>query len=215
MSSYYRVLGTSRYANLDEIRKAYWSMARRTHRESRRDASTFDLTEIQRAYDTLSDSGRRQTCDTLHTVTHSPSSSEGVWAVRDRVPDFDDDVDNDFPSMATIARIVPRMRAAFFSTEAEVGETHTAHIELTPTEAFEGVRIPCHLSVRPTCPVCGGRGEVGTESCGLCAGMGTGRLPHQLHFWVPPGVRHGECLKFSVTPPFAAETCVELYIAIQ
>ena len=215
MSSYHRVLGVSRYADLGEIRKAYWSMARRTHRESRRDASTSDLTEIQRAYDTLSDSGRRQTYDALHTATHSPSSSEGVWPVRDRVPAFNDDVANDFPSMATIARLVPRMRAAFFSTEAEVGETHTAHIELTQTEAFKGVRIPFHLPVRPTCPVCGGRGEIGMEFCGLCAGIGTGRLFHQLHFSVPPGVRHGECLKFSVTPPFAAETRVELHIAIQ
>ena len=214
MSSYYRVLGVSRYADLGEIRRAYWSLARRVHRESRRGVSASDLTEIQRAYDTLRDSGRRQTYDTRHAATQS-SPAEGVRAVRDIVPAFDEDVANDFPSMATMARIVPRIRAAFFSPETEIGEIHTAHVELTPTEALEGVRIPFHLPVRPICPMCGGRGEIGTESCGVCAGTGTGRLFHQLHLPVPPGVRHGVCLKFSVTPPFSAQAHVELHIAIQ
>ena len=214
MSSYYRVLGVSRYADLGEIRRAYWSLARRVYRESRRGVSASDLTEIQRAYDTLRDSGRRQTYDTRYAATQS-SPAEGLRAVRDIVPAFDEDVANDFPSMATMARIVPRIRAAFFSTETEISEIHTAHVELTPTEALEGVRIPFHLPVRPICPMCGGRGEIGAESCGVCAGMGTGRLSHQLHLAVPPGVRHGVCLKFSVTPPFSAEAHVELHIAIQ
>lgn len=142
MSNYYRVLGVSRYADLGEIRRAYWSLARRVHRESRRGACASDLTEIQRAYETLSDLARRQMYDARHAATLS-TSAEGLYAVPDDVPAFDDDdVAKDFPSMATIARIVPQMRAAFFSAEAEVGENHTTRVELTPKEAHEGVRIP-------------------------------------------------------------------------
>ena len=218
MSSYYRVLGVSRYADLGEIRRAYWSLARRVHRESRRGASASDLTEIQRAYDTLSDSGRRQMYDTRQSATQS-SSAEELRAVRDVVPVLDpvldDDVAKDFPSMATMARIVPRMRVAFFSAEAEVGTTHTTHVEVTSKEAIEGVRIPFHLPVRSSCPMCGGRGEIWTERCGVCAGTGAGHVSHQLHLPVPPGVRDGVCLRFSVTPPFSAEAHVELHIAIQ
>ena len=160
MSNYYRVLGVSRYADLGEIRRAYWSLARRVHRESRRGACASDLTEIQRAYETLSDLARRQMYDARHAATLS-TSAEGLYAVPDDVPAFDDDdVAKDFPSMATIARIVPQMRAAFISAEAEVGENHTTRVELTPKEAHEGVRIPFHLPVRPICPMCGGRGEL-------------------------------------------------------
>ena len=214
MSNYYRVLGVSRYADLGEIRRAYWSLARRVHRESRRGACASDLTEIQRAYETLSDLARRQMYDARHAATLS-TSAEGLYAVPDDVPAFDDDdVAKDFPSMATIARIVPQMRAAFFSAEAEVGENHTTRVELTPKEAHEGVRIPFHLPVRPICPMCGGRGELWMEPCGVCAGTGAGCLSHQLHLPVPPGVRHGMCLRFSVTPPFSAEAHVELHIVI-
>ena len=213
MSSYYQVLGVSRFANLGEIRRAYWSLARRIQRESRRGTSASDLTEIQRAYDTLNDSARRQMYDTQRAATKS-SSATGVRAVRDVVSDLEGDVAKDFPSMATMARIVPRMRAAFFSTEAEVGETHTTHVELTPREALEGIRIPFDFPARPICPMCGGRGEIWTEPCGVCAGTGAGCLSHQLHLPVPPGVRDGVCLRFSVTPPFSAEAHVELRIAI-
>ena len=117
--------------------------------------------------------------------------------------------------MATMAHIVPRMCAAFLGGEAEVGETHTTHVELTPKEALKGVRIPFDLPVRSTCPMCGGRGEIWTEPCGVCGGTGAGRLSHQFHLRVPPGVRHGMCLRFSVTPPFSAKAHVELRIAIQ
>ncbi len=214
MSSYYRVLGVSRFAGLGEIRRAYWSRARRIHRKSRQDAAAADLTEIQRAYNTLRDSARRQMYDTRYRATRR-SSAEGVRAIHDVAPALDDDVANDFPSMAAMARIVPRMRAAFFGAEAEVGETLTTHVALTPKEALKGVRIPFHLSVRPICPMCGGRGEIWTEPCGVCAGTGAGRLSHRLHLPVPPGVRHGVCLRYSVTPPFSAEAHVELRIAIQ
>lgn len=141
MSSHYRVLGVSRYADLGEIRRAYWSLARRLRQESRRSASASDLTEIQRAYDTLSDSARRQMYDTRYSSTQS-SPAEGARAIRDVgliLDDLDDDVANAFPSMATMARIVPRMRAAFFSVEAEVGDTHSTRVELTPKEDRKSV----------------------------------------------------------------------------
>ena len=214
MSSYYRVLGVSRYADLGAIRRAYWSLARRFHQEFRRGAPASDLTEIQRAYDTLGDSARRQLYDTRHPAPQSPST-DSLRVVPDVAAALDDDVAKDFPSMATMARIVPQMCAVFFSAEAGVGETHTTHVELTPKDAIDGVRIPFRLGVRPTCPMCGGRGEIWEDPCGVCAGTGAGRLSYQLHLPVPPGIRHGACLRFSVTPPFSAETRVELHIAIQ
>ena len=119
----------------------------------------------------------------------------------------------DFPSMAGI---VPRMRASFFGLDGDdVGATHTTEVELTPRQATEGTSVPLELPVRHTCPICGGRGEVWTEPCAVCAGTGGGLLSHQLRLRVPPGVRHGTRLRYSVAPPYAGETRVELRIAIQ
>lgn len=119
----------------------------------------------------------------------------------------------DFPSMSPI---VARMREAFFATAGERGAaTRRAEVELTARQADRGVRVPLDLAVPHTCPACGGRGELWTGPCGLCRGSGAGLLPHRLHFRVPPGVRHGTRLRYSVTPPHAFETCVEVRIAVR
>jgi len=123
-----------------------------------------------------------------------------------------DEVVVDFPSMIELPE---RMLSSFFGLEQEDRViTHTADVELTAKEADEGIRVPFDLPVRPTCLVCGGRGEVWSEICGMCAGTGAGLLPHHLNLDVPPGVHDGTRLRFYVSPPFAAETQVEVRIAI-
>ena len=114
-----------------------------------------------------------------------------------------------------MTEIVKRMRGAFFAGDDVDGATHLAEVELTARQADEGARVPLDLEVRHTCPVCGGRGELWAETCGVCQGSGAGLLPHQLQLRVPPGVRDGTRLRFSVTPPYAAETYVEVRIAVQ
>lgn len=124
-----------------------------------------------------------------------------------------DEVAVDFPSMAPI---VARMREAFFAAAGERGAaTRRAEVELTARQADRGVRVPLDLAVPHTCPACGGRGELWTGPCGLCGGSGAGLLPHRLHFRVPPGMRHGTRLRYSVMPPHAFETRVEVRIAVR
>ena len=139
-----------------------------------------------------------------------------VERVRQEAQDWlCDDVVVDFPSMADV---VAGMRRSFFDAVADADAdgcaTHTAEVCLTPKEAGEGVHVPIDLPVQLTCPMCGGRGEVWSEACGVCAGTGAGLLAHHLDLRVPPGVHDGARLRFSVSPPFAPETHVEVRIAI-
>ena len=122
-----------------------------------------------------------------------------------------DEVVVDFPSMAGV---VGRMRLTLLGADPDGQGTHTTEVQLTPKEADEGTRVPVALPVRLTCPVCGGRGEVWNEVCGVCTGTGGGFLSHELKVRVPPGVHHGTRLRFSVSPPFAPDTHVEVRIAI-
>ena len=128
-----------------------------------------------------------------------------------------DEVVVDFPSTADLAE---RMRASFFGAEdvdhdlTRGHATHTTEVRLTPREADEGTEVPVDFPVRLTCPVCGGRGEVWSEVCGVCTGTGGGFLLHQLDVRVPPGVHHGTRLRVCVSPPLAPDTHVELRIAI-
>ena len=143
-----------------------------------------------------------------------------VERVRQETHDWRcDDVVVDFPSMAGV---IAGMRRSFFDAAGDgdgdgddaSGATHTAEVRLTRKEAGEGARVPIDLQVRQTCPMCGGRGEVWSESCGVCAGTGAGLLPHRLNLRVPAGVHDGARLRFRVNPPFAPETHVEVRIAI-
>lgn len=122
------------------------------------------------------------------------------------------EADRRFPSMLPI---VPRMMRAFLGASEKSRDTRLESIDLSPREALEGARVPVEFTVRPTCPVCGGRGETLAGPCGVCVGTGSGQVSHELELPVPPGVRHGTRLMFSVTPPYAPETHIELRIAVR
>ena len=126
-----------------------------------------------------------------------------------REPAFIDEVDVDFPSVSSL---VDRMRKSFWGPA--VARSLSAEVRLTPTQAHSGVTVPLDVSLRHTCPMCGGRGEVWPDPCGACAGSGAGLLPHQLKLVVPAGVRDGTRLRFDVTPPYASATCVEIRISV-
>lgn len=61
MSDHYAILGVTRTANADEIKRAYRRLASQHHPDKGGDTQKFQ--EIQIAYDTLSDPGKRQQYD--------------------------------------------------------------------------------------------------------------------------------------------------------
>lgn len=201
MRDYYDVLGVSPDAGAEEIKRAYRQLARRYHPDISGEDRGAAFKELARAYDVLRDPGRRRRYDA--TLSKAASFDVGKnW--------FADEIAIDFPSVASV---LDRMRDAFFSAEPSV--TMSAQMVLTPREAFDGVTIPLDVPLRRTCPRCGGRGEVWTEWCATCAGLGEVSAAHSLHVRVPAGVREGARFRFSVTPPGAPATVVELRISIR
>ena len=123
---------------------------------------------------------------------------------------LDDEVSIDFPS---VANVLDRMRDSFF------GAGHTTslstEIVVTPREAFDGVNVPLDVPLRRTCPCCGGRGETWAEWCATCGGLGEVAARHEMRVRVPAGVREGAVFRFSVTPPNAPATVVEVRVLIR
>ncbi len=105
------------------------------------------------------------------------------------------------------------MRHSFFGVSGL--EDLSAEIVLTPLEAIEGTTIPIGIPVRQTCPGCGGRGETWQEWCDACGGCGDVRAFHDVELRVPAGVRGGERIRFSVMPPGAPLTRVDVVISIR
>ena len=199
MRDYYDVLGVSPDAGADEIKRAYRQLARRYHPDISGDDRALAFRELTGAYDVLRDSTRRRRYDR----SLSAQAAEGrTW--------FSDEVAIDFPSVASV---LDRMRDAFFTAEPAI--TLSAEMSLTPREAFSGVTVPFDVPLRRTCPRCGGRGEVWNEWCATCAGLGEVAAAHSVNVRVPAGVSDGDTFRFSLTPPGAPSTVIEVRIAIR
>jgi DnaJ-class molecular chaperone len=206
MRDFYRLLGVSERAGADEIQRAYRRLAREHHpdRARGRDATWFH--EIHRAYETLSDADRRRAYDARLAINRHPAAAampSGGW--------FADEVAIDFPS---VGALLDRMRTAFFGP-VDAPPLLSAEILLDADDALDGLTVPLDVPLRRTCARCGGRGEVWMEPCPSCRGAGESLVPYQVKVSLPAGVRHGARFRFSVTPPFAPATLVEVRIAVR
>ena len=204
MRDYYDVLGVSPDAGAEEIKRAYRQLARRYHPDISGEERGAAFLELARAYDVLRDPDRRRRYDARGGAHHDPAAGDSApgW--------FADEVAIDFPSVSSV---LDRMRDAFFRAEPAV--TTSAQMVLTAREAFDGVTVPLDVPLRRTCPRCGGRGEVWTEWCVTCRGLGEVSAAHPMRVRVPAGVREGSRFRFSVTPPGAPSTVVEIRIRIR
>lgn len=200
MRDYYDVLGVSPDAGADEIKRAYRQLARRYHPDISGDDRGAAFKELARAYGVLGDPSRRRQYDASF-FAEGPGSP-GSW--------FSDEIAIDFPSVSSV---LDRMRDAFFTAEPPV--TLSAEMVLTAREAFDGVTVPFDVPLRRTCGRCGGRGEVWTEWCAACRGLGEVALAHPVRVLVPPRVREGATFRFSVTPPGSPSTVIEVRISIR
>ena len=181
----------SRGADVCDVRRAYWALADRLRRESA--------------------GGRRPSGVGRASAAGRTAEERNGAPARRAAAAFSDEVAIDFPSMDGL---VEGIRASFFGRDPDRAATHTTQVALTPRQADRGAQVPLAIEVRHTCPLCGGRGELSDAQCGVCLGAGSGLLPQRLQFRVPPGVRHGTRFRFSVTSPYAAETLVEVRIAV-
>ena len=198
MSDYRRRLGLPHSPTLHEVRRAWRDLARRSRAQRGEPGERLDTWHVAYAVD----------------APDGVAAGRGPSAVapaRAEASDeaFRDEVDVDFPSMA---KLVDRMRRSFLGEAAPC--LLSADVRLTPSQADRGVSVPFDVSLRHTCPACGGRGEVWPDPCGACHGSGAGLLPHQLQLVVPPGVRDGTCLRFDVTPPYAPTARIRMRISV-
>jgi len=200
MRDYYDVLGVAPDAGAAEIKRAYRQLARRYHPDLPGDDRAWSFREVARAYEVLRNPERRRSYDATLRETLNPIHVD--WAA--------DEVDIDFPSVSSV---LDRMRHSFFGGTA--GTELSADVEVTAEEAFWGTSVPLEIPLRQTCRACGGRGEIWEQWCIPCDGEGDVASHHRLRLRVPAGVRPGARFRFSIMPPGAAPTLVEVRISVR
>jgi molecular chaperone DnaJ len=171
---YYEVLGVSREASGDEIKRAYRALARRHHPDVADDKSRAEhrFKEINEAYGVLSDSKKRAQYDRFGYVGNGATAGAGDFGFGGA--GFGDIFDMFFGN----ARGAAQARRA----GPQGGSDLRYDIEITLEEAFHGTTKEIVFDRLAQCQKCKGSGaKPGTMivPCDRCGGSGTVRTARQ------------------------------------
>ena len=175
---YYEVLGVSRDASADEIKKAYRRKARELHPDSNGDTPDAEarFKEVNEAYDALKDPERKAAYDRFgHAAFDGGMGGGGGGGPRggmhpggDFASAFSDVFEDLFGDFMGGGRGGARQRASR-------GSDLRYNMRITLEEAYTGVHKTITLPASVLCDACDGSGaEGGAEpvTCPTCGGMG-------------------------------------------
>lgn len=145
---YYEILGLSKNATTEEIKKAYKKKAKATHPDRGGDETLFK--EINEANEVLSDPDKRAKYDQFGHNT--PRGGQPMGA----------DVFAEFFRRATSG----------FTQRQVKGSDLYLTIKLTLEEIFTGVNKTIKYKRNTTCATCSGKGGTGIKVCTGCSGSG-------------------------------------------
>lgn len=171
---YYEVLGVSKNATDDEIKKAYRSLAKKYHPDLNPGDAEAErkFKEANEAYEVLSDSDKRDKYDRFGHAAFDPSSGggSGFGGFGGFSGDFDfGDIFSSFFGGSTGSSSRSRRNAPI------EGDDVGTYVNLTFEEAAFGCKKDIEFSRIEACPDCDATGaERGTttETCSACRGTG-------------------------------------------
>lgn len=182
---YYEILGISKNASRDEIKKAFHALAKKYHPDANKNNASAKrkFQEIREAYEILNDSEKRAQYDRKRTqgkenVEYAAGDAEGFrYAYRAHFSDsfhkifseiFEEEAD---PFVSDI-----QVELSLSFSEAVKGCTKDLSFDaFVPCDSCYGRGYPPDAKTK-VCPTCGGTGSVTippfTSRCGSCKGSG-------------------------------------------
>lgn len=174
---FYDVLGVSRNATADELKKAYRTLAKKYHPDQNQGDPTAEqrFKELNEAYDTLKDEQSRAAYDQFGHAAFDGSMGGGGFGARGAhggfggasMSDIFDDLFGEFMG--------GRGRGGRRGGGQTRGHDLRYNMEITLEEAFEGKKAQIRVPGSVSCDVCAGTGAApGSKSvtCPTCQGDG-------------------------------------------
>jgi DnaJ-class molecular chaperone len=211
---YYKILGVSKTASEDEIRKAFRKLARQYHPDvaGNKAGAEDKFKEINEAYEVLSDAEKRRKYDTLGANWNQPGGGfrpppgwGGTGRARgpggQRMPDFEFEgtgFSDFFEQLFGRAAAGGRTRGggAFTADDiAQPGDDVEADMMITLEEAAKGGIRSISLRRAAPCPQCLGAGNLNGRTCPQCHGTGTIERTDTHKVKIPVGIREGQSLR--------------------
>ncbi|MDF2472304.1 MAG: dnaJ [Anaerocolumna sp.] len=205
---YYEVLGISKTATDDEIKKAYRKLAKKYHPDANPDDKTAEakFKEASEAYAILSDADKRRQYDQFgHSAFEGGAGSAGGF---------------DFNNMGDMSDIFGDIFGDLFgggrsrraSNGPMKGPNIRTGIRITFEESITGVEKELELNLKEECNTCHGTGaKSGThaETCSKCGGKGQVVYTQQSLFGMVRNVQ--TCPDCKGTGKIVKEKCTDCY----
>ncbi|NPA32994.1 MAG: molecular chaperone DnaJ [Aquificae bacterium] len=173
---YYEILGVSRNASQEEIKKAYRRLVRKYHPDiCKKPECEEKFKEINEAYQVLSDPEKRKLYDMYgHAAfegAHQQNVETNIPPIEEILREFFEGVPFDFESIFERATGRRRGRRRGRATR---GEDIVVPVEISLEEAFSGTTVPINVERQVACEACGGSGysSSSVRTCPTCGGRG-------------------------------------------
>ena len=210
---YYEVLGVSKSATDDEIKKAYRSLAKKYHPDVNKAPDAEEkFKEINEAYEVLSDPDKRQKYDQFGFAGMDGAQADGGFGQYGGFTSgsFDDlnDIFSSFFGGDMGGFGGSRRSSSRASSQPRKGQDRLMRMDITFMEACFGTTKTLNLTVDEVCSACGGSGAASPsdiEDCPTC--HGTGRISVDLTGLFGFGVMDMECPECEGTGRVVADPC--------
>jgi len=221
--SLYEVLGVSKNASHDELKKAYRKLVREVHPD-RNPGSEERFKEVQGAYDVLSDPEKRKQYDRFGSADGQPGPGSGTTF---DFGDFDlGDIFGGLFNRGGRGEAQPQRGQRGNDVEVEVRVSFEDALRGVQTTVPVQLELACHTchgtgaapgTAPTTCPQCNGTGTVATSQglfalqqpcprchgmgsivetpCPTCRGSGRERRTKRFTVKIPAGVKDGTRIK--------------------
>lgn len=175
---YYEVLGVSRSASADDLKKAYRKLAVQFHPDKNpgNKAAEEKFKELSEAYEVLSDSKRRSLYDQFGHAAGAANPGGGQGPGFEGFGSFNDVFGDIFGDIfGAAAGTAGGRRGGRRRSNAQPGSDLRTTVDITFEEAAFGAEKVLTVPRQMSCETCSGSGaKAGTtpESCGQCGGRG-------------------------------------------
>lgn len=191
MKDYYQILGVSKNASEEEIKKAYRKLAHKYHPD-RTGGDENKFKEINEAYQVLIDKNKRNQYDRFGRVFDESGASG--FDFRGSPFDFGNQGQNfggrwDFDDLGDFGDVFETLFETFGGQTRRKTYTQGSDIqvvkEIELEEVFKGMEESFKIGTYVPCSDCGGLGhekEEGFKSCETCAGRGEVKVERKTFF---------------------------------